>query len=69
MLPSANGIHSWIPAGAVKDPKAVVTKDENLSWEEFNELSMSDSVSPSDTEFHQQNLKFLEVSLASLNTI
>ena len=39
MLPSANGIHSWIPAGAVKDPKAVVTKDENLSWEEFNEAA------------------------------
>ena len=39
MLPSANGIHSWIPASAVKDPKAVVTKDENLSWEQFNKAA------------------------------
>ncbi|KAG1848707.1 hypothetical protein DFJ58DRAFT_662785 [Suillus subalutaceus] len=37
MLPSADSLHSWIPAVAVKDPKAVlVIKDECLSWEEFN---------------------------------
>lgn len=36
-MPSTNGLHSSIPAGAVKDPKSAVTKDENISWEEFNE--------------------------------
>lgn len=40
MLPSSEGIHSWIPAAAVKDPKAMpVIKDEHLSWEEFNEVA------------------------------
>jgi hypothetical protein len=40
MLPSSDGIHSWVPAAAVKDPKAApVTKDEHLSWEEFNEVA------------------------------
>jgi hypothetical protein len=40
MLPSSDGIHSWVPAVAVKDPKAVlVTKDEHLFWEEFNEVA------------------------------
>lgn len=40
MLPAADGLHSWIPAAAVKDPKAApVVKDENLSWEEFNEAA------------------------------
>jgi hypothetical protein len=38
MMPLVNGVHSWIPAAAVKDPKAApVTKDECLTWEEFNE--------------------------------
>ncbi|KAG1888612.1 hypothetical protein F4604DRAFT_1877199 [Suillus subluteus] len=38
MLPSADGLHSWVPAAAVKDPKAApIIKDENLSWEDFNE--------------------------------
>ncbi|KAG1811306.1 hypothetical protein EV424DRAFT_1349694 [Suillus variegatus] len=40
MLPEANGTHMWVPAAAVRDPKAAaVTKDENLSWEEFNEAT------------------------------
>jgi hypothetical protein len=39
MLPAANGLHSWIPAAALKDPKTVVTKDENLSWEDFNQAA------------------------------
>ncbi|KAG1792713.1 hypothetical protein EV424DRAFT_1453706 [Suillus variegatus] len=40
MLPSADGLHSWIPAAAVKDPKAApVVKDEKLTWEEFNEAA------------------------------
>ncbi|KAG1721104.1 hypothetical protein EDB19DRAFT_1962248 [Suillus lakei] len=38
MLPSSEGLHSWIPAAGVKDLKAApVVQDENLSWEEFNE--------------------------------
>ncbi|KAG1882129.1 hypothetical protein F4604DRAFT_1577791 [Suillus subluteus] len=40
MLPSADGLHLWIPAVAVKDPKAApVVKDECLSWEEFNKAA------------------------------
>ncbi|KAG1726173.1 uncharacterized protein EDB91DRAFT_1239674 [Suillus paluster] len=40
MLPSNDGIHSWFPADTVKDPKAAaVMKDENLTWEEFNEAA------------------------------
>ncbi|KAG2079153.1 hypothetical protein BDR04DRAFT_1063702 [Suillus decipiens] len=40
MLPAADGLHSWVPAAVVKDPKAApVVKDENLSWEEFNEAA------------------------------
>ncbi|KAG1868727.1 hypothetical protein C8R48DRAFT_598185 [Suillus tomentosus] len=40
MLPSANGIHLWVPVDAVKDPKAApVTRDEHLTWEEFNEAA------------------------------
>jgi len=40
MLPSADGLHLWITAAAVKDPKAApVVKDEHLSWEEFNEAA------------------------------
>ncbi|KAG1875717.1 hypothetical protein F4604DRAFT_1581690, partial [Suillus subluteus] len=40
MLPSSDGIHSWVPAAAVKDPKAApVVKDEHLSWEQFNEAA------------------------------
>ncbi|KAG1811107.1 uncharacterized protein BJ212DRAFT_1524786 [Suillus subaureus] len=40
MLPSSEGLHLWIPAAAVKDPKAVpIVRDEHLSWEEFNEAA------------------------------
>ncbi|KAG1720826.1 uncharacterized protein EDB91DRAFT_1256809 [Suillus paluster] len=40
MLPASDGVHSWVPAAAVKDPKmAPITKDENLTWEEFNEAA------------------------------
>ncbi|KAG1905049.1 uncharacterized protein F5891DRAFT_944509, partial [Suillus fuscotomentosus] len=40
MIPSTDGLHSWVPAAAVKDPKAApVVKDENLTWEEFNEAA------------------------------
>ncbi|KAG1843035.1 hypothetical protein F4604DRAFT_1960735 [Suillus subluteus] len=38
MLPAADGLHSWVPAAAVKDLKAPpIVRDENLSWEDFNE--------------------------------
>jgi hypothetical protein len=40
MMPSADGMHSWVPTAAIKDPKAApVIKDENLSWEDFNEAA------------------------------
>ncbi|KAG1793656.1 uncharacterized protein HD556DRAFT_1443445 [Suillus plorans] len=40
MLLEANRAHTWIPAAAVRDPKAAaVTKDENLSWQEFNKAT------------------------------
>ncbi|KAG2069376.1 hypothetical protein BDR04DRAFT_1021682, partial [Suillus decipiens] len=40
ILPAADGIHSWVPAAAVKDLKAApVVKDENLIWEDFNEAA------------------------------
>jgi len=37
MMLAADGLHTFIPAGAVRDLKTVVMKDENLSWKEFNE--------------------------------
>ncbi|KAG2108724.1 uncharacterized protein F5147DRAFT_773523 [Suillus discolor] len=41
LLPEANSIHAWVPAAAVKDPKALaIIKDENLTWEEFNEAAL-----------------------------
>ncbi|KAG2746296.1 hypothetical protein P692DRAFT_20739599 [Suillus brevipes Sb2] len=39
MMPSSDGLHKWIPARAARDPKAHVIKDENLSWEQFNEAA------------------------------
>ncbi|KAG2060457.1 hypothetical protein BDR06DRAFT_871756, partial [Suillus hirtellus] len=40
MIPSVDGLHLWVLAAAVKDPKAApVVKDENLTWEEFNEAA------------------------------
>jgi len=39
MLPTADGQHSWIPAGAARDPKSAATQDDELSWEEFNEAA------------------------------
>jgi ribosomal protein S15P/S13E len=39
MMPAANGQQTWVHAGAIRDPKSVITKDENLSWEEFNEAA------------------------------
>lgn len=39
MLPTADGMHKWIPAGAARDPKVQIAKDENLTWEQFNEAA------------------------------
>ncbi|KAG2127656.1 uncharacterized protein EDB93DRAFT_1269939 [Suillus bovinus] len=39
MLPMADGLHKWIPAGAARDPKVQIVKDENLTWEQFNEAA------------------------------
>ncbi|EGN92081.1 hypothetical protein SERLA73DRAFT_79880 [Serpula lacrymans var. lacrymans S7.3] len=36
MLTSVNGVHTWVPVGAMKDTKTPVTKDKNLTWEQFN---------------------------------
>ncbi|KAG0696147.1 hypothetical protein DFH29DRAFT_215429 [Suillus ampliporus] len=40
LLPATDGVHSWIPAAAVKDPKSSITRDENLTWEEFNKVAL-----------------------------
>ncbi|KAG2145676.1 hypothetical protein BD769DRAFT_1771727 [Suillus cothurnatus] len=39
MITSADGLHKWIPAGVAQDPKAQVIKDDNLTWEQFNEAA------------------------------
>jgi hypothetical protein len=39
MLPTVDGLHKWIPAGSMWDPKAQIIKDENLTWEQFNEAA------------------------------
>ncbi|KAH7919126.1 hypothetical protein BV22DRAFT_1099823, partial [Leucogyrophana mollusca] len=39
LLPSVNGGQTWVPAGAIRDPKSQVKKDEHLTWEEFLEAA------------------------------
>ncbi|KAG1871723.1 hypothetical protein DFJ58DRAFT_890295 [Suillus subalutaceus] len=39
MLPTSDGLNKWIPAAAARDPKAQIIKDENLTWEQFNEAA------------------------------
>lgn len=39
MMPTSDGLHKWIPTGAARDPKAQIVKDENLTWEQFNEAA------------------------------
>ncbi|KAG1824795.1 uncharacterized protein BJ212DRAFT_1223694, partial [Suillus subaureus] len=40
MMLSNDGVHSWVLAAAVKDPRAaLVVKDKQLTWEEFNEAA------------------------------
>ncbi|KAG1906131.1 uncharacterized protein F5891DRAFT_919798, partial [Suillus fuscotomentosus] len=37
---NVDGQQMWINADETHDPKAVITKDENLSWEHFNEAAL-----------------------------
>ncbi|KAG1893905.1 uncharacterized protein F5891DRAFT_1131121 [Suillus fuscotomentosus] len=37
MMHASDGLHKWVPAGTIRDPKAQVIKDENITWEQFNE--------------------------------
>ncbi|KAG1744540.1 uncharacterized protein EDB91DRAFT_1272466 [Suillus paluster] len=39
LLPGADGQQTWVNADETRDLKAVITKDENFSWEEFNEAA------------------------------
>jgi hypothetical protein len=39
LLPSSDGLQTWVNADETRDSKAVVTKDENLTWEDFNEAA------------------------------
>ncbi|KAG2088847.1 uncharacterized protein F5147DRAFT_587454 [Suillus discolor] len=36
---NTDGQQTWINSDETRDPKAVITKDENLSWEHFNEAA------------------------------
>ncbi|KAG1901002.1 uncharacterized protein F5891DRAFT_979891 [Suillus fuscotomentosus] len=36
---NTDGLQTWINADEMRDPKAVITKDKNLSWEHFNEAT------------------------------
>ncbi|KAG1876633.1 hypothetical protein DFJ58DRAFT_619393, partial [Suillus subalutaceus] len=39
VLPTSDSLNKWIPAAAARDPKAQIIKDENLTWEQFNEAA------------------------------
>ncbi|KAJ8591406.1 hypothetical protein M405DRAFT_722044, partial [Rhizopogon salebrosus TDB-379] len=39
LMPATDGQQTWVPASAIRDPKSAITKDENLSWEEFNQAA------------------------------
>ncbi|KAG0701931.1 hypothetical protein DFH29DRAFT_776547, partial [Suillus ampliporus] len=39
LLPRADGQQIWVNADETRDSKAIITKDENLSWEDFNEAA------------------------------
>ncbi|KAG1719691.1 hypothetical protein EDB19DRAFT_1608725, partial [Suillus lakei] len=39
LMTNAEGQQNWVNADETRDPKAVITKDENLSWEHFNEAA------------------------------
>ncbi|KAG1889751.1 uncharacterized protein F5891DRAFT_965204 [Suillus fuscotomentosus] len=39
LIPGADDQQMWVNADETRDSKTVITKDENLSWEEFNEAA------------------------------
>ncbi|KAG1725437.1 hypothetical protein EDB19DRAFT_1897770 [Suillus lakei] len=39
LMPTEDGQQMWVNADETCDPKSIVTKDENLSWEQFNEVA------------------------------
>jgi hypothetical protein len=39
LLPSDDGQQIWVNADETRDTKSAVTRDENLSWEQFNEAA------------------------------
>ncbi|KAG0693053.1 hypothetical protein DFH29DRAFT_881768 [Suillus ampliporus] len=39
LMMNAKGQQMWVNTNETRDPKAVVTKDKNLSWEHFNEAA------------------------------
>ncbi|KAG1718804.1 hypothetical protein EDB19DRAFT_1649608, partial [Suillus lakei] len=39
LLPSEDGQQIWVNADETRDTKSAVTRDENLSWEQFNEAA------------------------------
>ncbi|KAG0703211.1 hypothetical protein DFH29DRAFT_803757, partial [Suillus ampliporus] len=39
LLPRPDGQQTWVNADETRDSKMVITKDKNLSWEDFNEAA------------------------------
>ncbi|KAG1726366.1 hypothetical protein EDD22DRAFT_444285 [Suillus occidentalis] len=39
LLPSEDGQQIWVNADETRDTKSAITRDENLSWEQFNEAA------------------------------
>ncbi|KAG1725132.1 hypothetical protein EDD22DRAFT_932971 [Suillus occidentalis] len=39
LLPSEDGQQIWVNADETRDTKSTITRDENLSWEQFNEAA------------------------------
>ncbi|KAG0697081.1 hypothetical protein DFH29DRAFT_984417 [Suillus ampliporus] len=39
LMASQDGQQTWVNADETRDPKSVITKDKNLSWEQFNEAA------------------------------
>ncbi|KAG2084656.1 hypothetical protein BD769DRAFT_1646214 [Suillus cothurnatus] len=56
MITSADGSHKWIPAGAARDPKAQVIKDDNLTWEQFNEAAPRMIVSMKENDWPEDRI-------------
>ncbi|KAG0699047.1 hypothetical protein DFH29DRAFT_983652 [Suillus ampliporus] len=39
LMASQDGQQTWVNADETRDPKSVITKDKNISWEQFNEAA------------------------------